>query len=127
MTAYTHFEPTSIFAAGDDFIQREVTVLTGQNASGAVLPRGTLLGKVTATGKYKVSVTGASDGSQNPRAILADDIDTSAADVVCAVYEEGEFVFEVCNIDSSWTIDTLNGIMSDTSRDLYFRSCGATP
>lgn len=34
---------------------------------------GTVLGKVTATGKYKISVVTASDGSQNVAAIVLDD------------------------------------------------------
>ena len=34
---------------------------------------GTVLGKVTATGKYKISVQTANDGSQNPIAIVVGD------------------------------------------------------
>lgn len=34
---------------------------------------GTVLGKVTATGKYKISVQSAADGSQNPIAIVVGD------------------------------------------------------
>jgi len=124
MTAYTAFNPTPLFADGDDFDTRKAIVLTGQNVSGTPLPRGTVLGKVTATGKYKISVAGASDGSQLPRAVTADDLDTSGGDVTCRVYESGTFAFEVCNVDASWTIDTLNASMSDQSRDIYFRSVG---
>ena len=40
---------------------------------------GTALGKVTATGKYKISVQSASDGSQNPVAIVVDDSQAIAA------------------------------------------------
>lgn len=127
MTAYNVFNPNGIFAGGDDFSTRKVTVLTGQNASGSVLPRGTLLGVVTATGKYKISATGASDGSQTPTAVLADDVDTSGGDVICDVYAEGQFAYESCNIDSSWTIDTLNAALQAEARDIYFRSLGPTP
>lgn len=40
---------------------------------------GMVLGKVTATGKYKVSVQSASDGSQNPVAIVVRDTQDIAA------------------------------------------------
>ena len=39
----------------------------------ATLPVGTVLGKVTATGKYKVALAAAVDGSQVPSAILIAD------------------------------------------------------
>lgn len=40
---------------------------------------GTVLGKVTATGKYKISVQTANDGSQNPIAIVVGDSFGNAA------------------------------------------------
>lgn len=40
---------------------------------------GMVLGKVTATGKYKLSVQSASDGSQNPVAVVVRDSQTIAA------------------------------------------------
>lgn len=44
-------------------------LVTINDAAGATLTLGTLLGKVTATGKFAVAKAGASDGSQNPVAI----------------------------------------------------------
>lgn len=49
---------------------REVVTFNGAAAS---LKIGTVLGVVTATGKYKVCVQDAADGSQNPAAILLED------------------------------------------------------
>lgn len=48
-------------------------VLTVNEASAATYKVGTVLGKVTATGKYKASVQTAADGSQNPVAVVIDD------------------------------------------------------
>lgn len=48
-------------------ITREVVVV---NDAAKTLKLGMLLGKVTATGKYKESVQSASDGSQNPVAVV---------------------------------------------------------
>lgn len=65
-----------------------ITVVSGAG----VLVRGTLLGKITTGGKYQTSLSGASDGSQTPVAILANDVDASAADVTnVLVYTSGEF------------------------------------
>lgn len=70
----------------DDLIGRKVTVISGQN-----LMRGALLGKITASGKYTLSASGASDGSQAPDAVLVDDCDASAGDAEALVYVRGDF------------------------------------
>ena len=59
-------------------ITREVVVV---NDAAKTLKLGMLLGKVTATGKYKESVQSASDGSQNPVAVVIGKSEL-AADVV---------------------------------------------
>lgn len=55
------------------------------------LTRGALLGKVTATGKYILSLAAAADGSQTPVAILAEDADATSADQTTVAYLTGEF------------------------------------
>ena len=73
--------------AGDfPIVTDSETIISGQN-----LVRGTLLGKITASGKMTKSLSASSDGSQTPRAILAKDIDASAADKIGPVYVSGEF------------------------------------
>ena len=59
-------------------ITREVVVV---NDAAKTLKLGMLLGKVTATGKYKESVQTATDGSQNPVAVVIGKSEL-AADVV---------------------------------------------
>ena len=59
-------------------ITREVVVV---NDAAKTLKLGMLLGKVTATGKYKESVQSASDGSQNPVDVVIGKSEL-AADVV---------------------------------------------
>jgi len=61
-------------------------------AGGQTLLRGSVLGAITATGKLTLSLSGASDGSQNPMAILCEDLDTtvnSNADVPFHVLVHG--------------------------------------
>ncbi|MDD2794369.1 head decoration protein [Acidocella sp.] len=64
-------------------------------AAGQQLTRGALLGMVTASGNYILSLSAAADGSQNPVAVLADNIDTTAtgfnAVTPAPVYLTGEF------------------------------------
>jgi len=71
--------------AGDFPIRgRKVTLVAG------TYKRGTLLGAVTADGKYKTSASAATDGSEKPSAILAEDL-VLAADADAMVYISGDF------------------------------------
>ncbi|MBF0487549.1 MAG: head decoration protein [Nitrospirae bacterium] len=81
-------KPQFNLLAGDhDPIQIPVT--TASDASAMVL--GTVLGRVTATGKYKGYAAGNSDGTQVPRAILARDVDSPAGNTAVTAYVHGEF------------------------------------
>ena len=55
------------------------------------LKRGALLGRINATGKYVLSLSASIDGSEVPRAILAEDADATSADVITVGYLTGEF------------------------------------
>ena len=58
------------------------------------LTRGTVLGRITASGKYVISLNASSDGSEVAVAILAEDtVNTtgSAADIKAVVYKKGTF------------------------------------
>lgn len=63
-----------------EYSRDEVTI-----GSGADLAPGTVLGKVTATGKYIRSVRTADDGSETPVAVLRNPADAAAADVQAVV------------------------------------------
>lgn len=60
-----------------------------------------------AVGVYIESVKSASDGSQNPVAILADDADATAGPVTTGAYLAGEFNLAALIYDASWTPATL--------------------
>lgn len=113
------YDPTALFAGAFPVRQRVVTL-----ASGASLKRGALLGRVTATDKYILSVATASDGSQVPAAILAADTDASAADVKTPAYFEGEFAGEIMQIDASWSIAAVQAALRQANAHLYVRSVG---
>ena len=61
-------------------------------ASGAgIIAAGTVLGKITASGKYVASAVGATDGSEVPAAVAIYGADASSADVsVSAIVRDAE-------------------------------------
>lgn len=69
-----------------DTITRKVTI-----AQGTAHSRGEALGKITASSKYILSLTAASDGSQTIDAILLHDVDATAADAEAIVAIAGRF------------------------------------
>ncbi|RTL21740.1 MAG: head decoration protein [Rhodocyclaceae bacterium] len=62
------------------------TLLSGQN-----LTRGTVVGKVTASGKLKAYASGNNDGSENPVGIMARDTNATGGDVKTLYYATGVF------------------------------------
>src|SRR3954464_1470002 len=62
------------------YSREQVTVLSGSNTTGTPLKSGTILGKITATGKYKPQTLAAVDGSQTAAGILLVPVDAGAAD-----------------------------------------------
>lgn len=70
-----------LLSEGNGARSREtVTLISGQD-----LAAGTLLGKISASGKYTAYSDGASNGSQTVAAILYDNVDASAGDKAAVV------------------------------------------
>lgn len=84
----TENSPVDNLIAGNAhlLVGRTVTILQGQ-----VLPRGAVLGKVTASGKYVLSLAAEDDGSEDVDLILAEDVDATAADRQVLAYARGDF------------------------------------
>ncbi len=81
-----------------------VTLLSGENR-----PAGALLGKITTGGKYKLSTTGAADGSQLPtnQAVLMEACDATAGDKLCLVCLTGGVDYARLTVGASWTAALL--------------------
>lgn len=77
----------NLFAGNFPVVEVPVVVASGAG----VLTRGTVLGKITASGKYKAYNNGASDGSEVAKLILAKNVDATSADVNTVAYRTGEF------------------------------------
>jgi hypothetical protein len=102
--------------AGDyPLVTDNVTILSGQN-----LVRGTLLGKITATGKYIKCVSTAVDGSQTPQVILSEDCDASAADQSAVVYLSGAFNQAAVTFGGADTAATHRSALRDLN--IYLKS-----
>lgn len=79
-----------------------VTTTQTVNQNATVLARGTVMGRITATGNYIPSVETAVDGSQTPSAILVDVTDATLGAVQAGLYVMGEFNFGALTYDASW-------------------------
>jgi len=83
-------------------VGRKVTILAGQNRK-----RGDVLGKVTASTKYVLSLSGSSDGSQTPDAVLAEDCDATAGDKQAMAYFRGDFNAAALTLGASHTVASV--------------------
>ena len=78
--------PVELFAGDFPRVLMPVTVVAGEGE----LAAGTVLGQVTASGKFRKLAANA-DGSETAKYILADAVDATAADVNTTAYATGEF------------------------------------
>jgi len=97
------YTPEKLIAGEFPRVERKITILSG----GGVLVPGTVLGRITASGKYLRSLSAAVDGSQTPDAILATDVDATAADATAIAYFTGEFNETALNIGTAHTADSI--------------------
>lgn len=124
MATYPSFNPTALRAGDFPMISRPVTILTGQN-----LKRGAVLGVVTASGKYVLSASAASDGSQAPIAVLAADVDTTtvAGDQVAPAYFTGEFADLMMTFGTGHTQATVDLAFATRGQPIFIRKVGLAP
>lgn len=82
-------------------------VVTVNEAAAKTYTVGTVLGKVTATGKYKVSVQTAVDGSQNPVAVVIEDKSIAATtDTKVLAIVRGHSIMSSAGLVLDATFDT---------------------
>lgn len=98
MSVVSSSTPDNLFAGTYPVVEEGGTLLTG-----SVYPRGAVLGKVTASGKYIVCDTAAVDGSEAPVAILLDEVDATAADKLGPLALSGEFQEDALTLGGATT------------------------
>ncbi|MCJ2108035.1 head decoration protein [Methylobacterium sp. E-041] len=75
--------------------------------TGALVAKRSVVGRVTASGKLKLAVKTATDGSQKPIGIAVRDVDASAADAVGPTYKAGVFDPTTLTIDPSFSVEDV--------------------
>ncbi len=83
-------------------------------ASGETIVRGSVLGRVTASGKLKVSLSAANDGSQTPRFIAAYDLGVLSADTEAQVYKAGTFRVSKLTLGTGHTAASVRAALDGT-------------
>ncbi len=97
------YTPDNLIAGNAELLlAKKAIIISGQN-----LTRGAVLGKITTGGKYNLSLSTASDGSQTPDAILAETTDASAGDVSALVYTRGDFLTNALTLGASHTVASI--------------------
>ena len=100
-TSQGSYAPDNLYA-GDFPRARRMATIAGGN-----FPRGTVLGRITATDKYTISLSAAGDGSQVPDAILEEAVDASGGDKVAPIALTGEFNEAALNLGAGHTIASV--------------------
>lgn len=113
------YQPGGLIAGDFPVEHRTVTI-----ASGADLARGAVLGRITASDKYVLSASGASDGSQTPVAVLAVAAAAAGADVVAPAYFTGEFAADQLTFGTSHTAATVEASWRQNGRSMFVRVRG---
>lgn len=96
-----------ILSEANGQLSRDNVTLHGGFTGAATLKAGTVLGKITSGGKYAASPASGSDGSQTAIAVLIDNVDISAGDVVAAVVSRNAEVNSHL-LEYEATVDTDN-------------------
>ena len=109
------YKPCNLIAGEYPRIERIITI-----ASGSALTKGSVLGRVTASGKFILSESDTTDGSETPDAILAEDVDTSAEDKQAVVYFSGEFNENALTLGTGHTLESIRAGLR--SKSIFLRS-----
>jgi hypothetical protein len=99
--ASADFTPDRLLARGPIDARKE-TLISGEN-----VVRGTVLGKITASGKYNKSLAAAMDGSQTPDVIAAEDKDATGGDKEILVYWIGGFNENALTLGTGHTVASI--------------------
>ena len=82
------------------YTREVITLLQGQP-----YPVGSVLGKITASGKYKMATSGGSDGAQTATAVLLYTVDATLADAVGIVVARGPSIVSREGLAYDATVD----------------------
>lgn len=117
-TTEESYAPSNLFSGSTmPRVDETVTIITGQN-----LAAGSVLGKITASGKYTLSLSASSDGSQTPVVILSEAVNATAADKKAAVYLTGEFDPTKLTFGTGHSAATATTVDALKDRSIYLKT-----
>ena len=96
------YTPDNLFSGEYPRVARLVTI-----AEGVDLAKGSVLGRITESGKFKLSAAADKDGSEKPDAILAEAALAESQEVQAVVYFSGEFNEHALILGEGHTLGTL--------------------
>ena len=88
------------YEVNPNFTRETVTLLTG-----TAYPVGSVLGRITASGKYKLATHGGTDGAQTATAVLLYAVDATLADAVGIVVARGPSIVSRAGLAYDATVD----------------------
>ncbi len=80
------YEPSNLLAGDFPIVTSTITITAGQS-----LTRGAVLGRIDDSDEYVLSEATATDGSENPIAILTEDVDSASGEIESVCYLSGQF------------------------------------
>lgn len=112
-----HYTPGDLLVGDHPVVVRTVVIASGQN-----IKRGAVLGRITASDKYIVSLSAAADGSQVPSVVAAADVDATAGDVAKRVYTSAELDASKLIYGAGHTAATVEAAFRTADASLYVRT-----
>ena len=109
--------PNDLLVSDVPVVTRNITLISGQN-----LKRGAVLGNITASDKYTLSLSASGDGSQVPALVLAIDGDASGGDLVVAAYAGGAFDASKLILGTGHTAASVEAAFRKEGAPLYVRT-----
>ena len=88
------------YEVNPNFTRETITLLAG-----AIYPVGAVLGKITASGKYKLATSGGSDGAQTAAAVLLYAVDAAEADATAIILARGPAILSKAALVFDATVD----------------------
>ena len=88
------------YEVNPNYTRETVTLLEGTD-----YPVGAVLGRITASGKYKLATSGGSDGAQTAAAVLLYAVDASATDAIGVVVARGPAIVSKAALVFDATVD----------------------
>lgn len=88
------------YEVNPNYTRETVTLLTG-----TAYPVGSVLGRITASGKYKLATSGGSDGAQTASAVLLYAVDATLSDAMGIVVVRGPAIVSRAALAYDATVD----------------------